>query len=438
MSHIMEQQVVAAMQALAEKMHLNEYSRRETVFEQSKTKDEIDRVIYNHSISHQELSDVCGMSINTMKDKYAQALAQGIVEPVIKVANKWKYTLDHTHKLMDWLQIPSWKDKHSFCHVINVQNQKGGTGKSTTTLSLACELALDLNERLRICVIDLDPQGSLRNLVAADAIDESFDILTAVDLMVGAQEPESAYHYLQEQNMDHEDILKLSLLETHLPNLKVLPSYPSDERFSSLAWFSYSKTNQMDAFVPLLKQKVIDPLKKDFDIIFIDTGPHINPLTWSALYASNGLLVPITPKKLDWMSTQQFIESLPDQLNHLPEGKSPLLWFKAIATNYDDENYRDKPILDELKDVLGRHLFNPCIKRSSAFEVASRQYRTVVDIMPSEKLCPARQLSKAVDSVKDAARELLLHLIDIDMQHKDLSTNHHKEYETREACRELL
>tara|TARA_B100001094_G_scaffold214971_1_gene209033 strand:- start:1158 stop:2465 length:1308 start_codon:yes stop_codon:yes gene_type:complete len=415
-----ENSVIQAMQQLAEKMHQNEYSRREAVFEQSKTKEEIDRVIYNHSISHQELSNVCGLSINTMKEKYAQAVEQGVIEPVIKVGNKWKYTLEHTHLLMDWLQRPKWQDKHQMCHVVNVQNQKGGTGKSTTTISLAAELALNLRERLRVGVIDLDPQGSLRNFVAAETLDEQCDILTVVDLMVGEQEPDSAYAFLKQQGQTHEEILNLSLLDTHIPNLKIIPSYPSDERFSSLAWMSFAQTQHMQEFVPLLKEKVIEPLKQQFDLILIDTGPHINPLTWSALYAANGLLVPITPKKLDWMSTQQFIESLPDQLLNLPEGKEELLWFKAIATNYDDENYRDKPILDELKDVLGRHLFNPCIKRSTAFEVASRYYRTVVDILPSEKLCSTRQLSKANDSIKNAARELLLHLIDVEMQQKEL------------------
>ena len=73
-----ESSVIAAMQQLADKMHQNEYSRREAVFEQSKTKEEIDRVIYNHSISHQELSNVCGLSINTMKEKYTQAVEQGL------------------------------------------------------------------------------------------------------------------------------------------------------------------------------------------------------------------------------------------------------------------------------------------------------------------------------------------------------------------------
>ena len=46
--------------------------------------------------------------------------------------------------------------------IINVQNQKGGTGKSMTAVHLAACLALNLDKRYRICLIDLDPQGSLR------------------------------------------------------------------------------------------------------------------------------------------------------------------------------------------------------------------------------------------------------------------------------------
>lgn len=421
MSNTPDHFVIHEMIQLSEKMNHNEYTRREAISEQSKTKDEIDRVIYNHSLSHQELSELCGLSINTMKEKYKLALSSEAIEPAIKVGNKWKYTLEHVHKMMDFLNKPKWQDKHKDCHVINVQNQKGGTGKSTTTISLATEIALNLHERVRVCVIDLDPQGSLRTLIAPETMNEDVDILTSVDLMLGSEENDSTYAYLQSNGLTHQEILDLTVLETHIPNLSIIPSYPSDERFSSQAWLDFANSGSMDTFIPFLKNKVIDPLKKDFDVIFIDTGPHINPLTWSALYASNGLLIPITPKKLDWMSTQQFIESLPNQLQNLPSGKEPLRWFKAIATNYDDENKRDKPILDELKDVLGRYLFNPCIKRSTAFEAAGRNYRTVLDILPSEKLCPSRQLAKATDSIKDAARELLLLLVDIDLKEEKLS-----------------
>ena len=77
--------VVGSMRTLATRMQHNEYSRREAVLEQSKTKEEIDRVIYNHAISHQELSHICGLSINTMKEKYAKAFEQGIIEPAVKV-----------------------------------------------------------------------------------------------------------------------------------------------------------------------------------------------------------------------------------------------------------------------------------------------------------------------------------------------------------------
>jgi hypothetical protein len=54
------------------------------------------------------------------------------------------------------------------------------------------------------------------------------------------------------------------------------------------------------------------------------------------------------------------------------------------------------------------------VKRSSAFEAASRNYRTVFDIKKGDNLCPDRQLDKALSSLQDVARELLLSLNEID------------------------
>lgn len=389
----------------------NEVSRVEAVLESIKTTDDMNKLILNQSLFQSDAARACGLSLNTFKERVAEALELGVIPEVLFESNKYRYTLSHIHSLMDWMRCESWKDKNKGCVVLNVQNQKGGSGKSTTVISIATGIALRLNERRRVLVIDLDPQGTLR-VVAAPNLTASPGILSAVDIMLGADEPESDYAKLLEAGYTEEQILHSSILTTHVPNLDIMPAFPTDERFSSNAWFEYAKTGDL-RHLKLFAEKIIEPLKEHYDFIAVDTGPHTNPLTWAALEASNAMLIPVSPRKLDWASTGQFIRNLPDQFSFLPSKGENLKFFKVLAVNYDEEQGRDLDMLNQMKDVLGRDMLNSNIKRSTAFEAASRNYRTVFDLRKSDGLCPDRQLDKAISSLNDVIRELLLSLNEI-------------------------
>ncbi|AYV25028.1 ParA family protein [Vibrio mediterranei] len=392
----------------AEGLSKNEISRREAIIDQTYIEiddKEISNLLLTHCVSKQNIASLCGVSLNTYITYEEKAIEEGVMQPAIKYKGKWQYTPSHVHAMMDYLGKNRWSDKYQ-TSVINVQNQKGGTGKSTATISLATELALDFNSRPRVCVIDLDPQGSLRVFVDPDQIEEAtLDMLTTVELMLGEYAPSGLYNEYVEQGYSHKQIVDMSLLGTHLPNLFILPAIPSDEVFSSIAWQSGLANGDL-GYLKLLKERVIEPLKADFDLIFIDTGPHVNPLSWNALYAANVLLVPVTPHKLDWQSTLQFYESLPNQLRNLPNDSEGIVFEKFLITNRDTENNRDDEIVDLIKDEMGSLVLNNQILKSSAFEAAARNYRTICDIRKSDKLCPDTQLDKAQTSISAVANEL--------------------------------
>lgn len=390
----------------------NEVSRVEAVLEGMITPEDLNRLVLNHSQFQSEAARTCGVSLNTFKERVAEAIEKGIIPEVIQENNKYRYTLNHIHALMDWMKCPKWADKKRGCIVLDVQNQKGGSGKSTTVISLAAGIALNVKERRRVLVIDLDPQGTLR-VVAAPDLTAAPGILSAVDIMLGADEPDSDYSKFLGAGYSEEQILNHAIKKTHIPNLDIIPAFPTDERFSSAAWFEFAKSGEL-RHLNLLKDKIINPLKNDYDMILIDTGPHVNPLTWSALEACNAMLIPVTPRKLDWASTGQFIMNLPDQFKFLPSKGENIKFLKVAAVNYDEEQNRDLEMLNQMKIVLGGDMLNPVIKRSTAFESASRNYRTVYDLRKSDNLCPERQLDKAISSLNDVTRELLISLNEID------------------------
>lgn len=402
--------------SLSPKIAASEISRIEAVLENIKTPEELNKLILNHSLFQSDAARACGISLNTFKERVAEALKQGIIPDVLFESNKYRYTLSHVHALMDWMNCPKWEDKGKGCIVLNVQNQKGGSGKSTTVITLATGIALRLNERRRVLVIDLDPQGTQR-VVATPGLSAESGLLSAVDIMVGKDEPESAYSQYIDAGYTEADILNAAILKTHIPNFDILPAFPADERFSSQAWFEFARTGEL-RHVELLKKSIIDPLRDKYDIILIDTGPHVNPLTWAALEACNAMLVPVSTRKLDWVSTGQFIQNLPEQLQRLPSKGDNIKYFKVVAVCYDEEQGRDLDMLNQMKDVLGRDMLNSNIKRSAAFEAATRNYRTIFDLRKIDGLCPDRQLDKATASSNDLIRELLLSLNEIDFNER--------------------
>lgn len=406
-----------SLQRACARVSEEETSYKDLVLASSKPQNEIDALILNHALPATEVASLCGMNHVSFKNLYNEALAEGVVPEVVKTANQYKYTLDHIHALMNFANLPKWSDKHKKAHVISISNLKGGTGKSTSSSSLAASLALSLKDRKRVALIDLDPQGSQSQFSNIDVAGD-LSILTTVDIMLGSMENGSEYQSLVNGGHTHEQIVLDSMIDTHIPNLSILPSFPDDERFNSSAWTQLIEDYKTDdnakmSHLSLLRERVISVLEDHYDIILIDTAPQMNPLIWSAFEAANGLLVPCTPHALDWTSTQSFLNSLDGILESLPSGGENLRWWKVLCTNFDDEHNRDQHILDRMKEALGSDLFNSMIVRSQAFEKASQTYRTVLDIRKSEKVCSPRQLDKAVAGLKSVTRELTLFLSDI-------------------------
>lgn len=398
--------VVESLKSAGGRLGEDEASHKRSVEKKAKTKDGIDRLIFNHAKPATEVAQYCGVSKPTLMDHVKDAVNKGLLDEIEKIGNQYKFTIEHTHALMDMFKQPKWSDTYTEAQVIIIESLKGGTGKSNSCISLAASLALDYNHRPRTLVIDLDPQGSQSQFANID-VESDGDILTAVDLMLGDVEEDSVYQELVEEGFSHEEIVLESLLPTHIPNLKILPAFSSDERFNSMAWNQQLNTTGGDNFLELLKIKVVNVLKEHFDIILIDTAPQLNPLVWSALESANGLLVPCTPHALDWKSTQNFLKLLPETLEQLPSKGENLKWWKVLATNFDDEHDRDIKILKRMQNSLGSDLFYNSIVRSVAFEQASQNYRTVLDLKKVEKWCPDLQIDKALSSLNAVSRELV-------------------------------
>jgi len=138
----------------------------------------------------------------------------------------------------------------------------------------------------------------------------------------------------------------------------------------------------------------------------IDTGPHVDPLVWNAMYASNALLNPCAAKRLDWASTVNFFQHLPTVYEMFPEDWKGLEFVRLMPTMFEDDNKKQVSVLTEMNYLLGDQVMMATIPRSRAFETCADTYSTVFDLTTSDFEGGKKTLATAQDSVQKSALEL--------------------------------
>ena len=168
---------VSKVDAIGQRMKEESVSLRES-FEELKTVDVTDgdlpeglnRLIYNHCLNKSEVYEAL-FELQCVKKTYQkkldQAIAEGFIDEPIFHHRKHLFTRNHITQIMEHFSFEKFSDLYD-SFVLAVCNYKGGTGKSTTAVTLAIRAALDLDLNAKICS-DLDPQGSAaRGIIQID------------------------------------------------------------------------------------------------------------------------------------------------------------------------------------------------------------------------------------------------------------------------------
>ncbi|MGR5367944.1 ParA family protein [Photobacterium damselae] len=354
----------------------------------------VDRLIYNHSLKKKELQELFGLSRVTFNSRVDEATKHGIIGQPIIQGRTHLYNRFDVANMMDYMNYPKYSQRFDSTVVV-VENHKGGTGKSTTTLTLATAAALDLNLNARCLVIDLDPQGSTgQNLI--HQTDDASVYMTTIDVALAEFEPKGEFsQYLNDYS--YNELVKAIPFKTHLPNLDVIPAFPSDERFVDCYWGQNS--NIQEKLVTVLNKKILPVLKEEYDIIFIDTPPQNSPILWAVNEAADAVLIPVTPREFDFASTSNYMATMPATFRELPSKGKNLKWAKLLPVNFDEKSAHEIKVFDKLLRSAQGHLLSTSIRHSEAFVAASENNRTVLDIKKSEQLCSGKQFDLAMTSI---------------------------------------
>lgn len=216
--------------------------------------------------------------------------------------------------------------------IISVTNQKGGVGKTTTTINLGAALA---EQGRRVLLVDLDPQG---NASTGLGIDYEHRTHTTYDLLVGDAELTDV---IQKSNFDDLDIVAAN---TDLSSADI--QLISNEKRSFLL---------RDA----LRQPMIDSFA--YDYILIDCPPSLNILTVNALVASDTVVVPLQSEFFALEGLSQLMLTIRD----VRETANPDLRIEGVVlTMFDKRNNLSQQVEEDARENLGDLVFKTMIPRN--------------------------------------------------------------------------
>ncbi|OCQ18851.1 hypothetical protein A7985_22780 [Pseudoalteromonas luteoviolacea] len=292
-----------------------------------------------------------------------------------------------------------WRDKHDEATVIFVNSLKGGVTKTVSTVSIAQGFRLTpalAIEDLRIAVIDMDPQGSATMFLNHHYTVNNFDY-TAAQICVNPQ-------------LSREEILENGFVNTNVPGVKLMPASIEDG-FVASSWSSLHEELKHEGHntpeYDLLKVNLIDKIKHDFDFIFLDTGPHLDPLLLNSVVASHFLILPAPPAHVDLHSTLKFVERLPSLIKQVEDNGSEIrvLGFYGFLSKFipsrEEHRTSQRHYVKTLDDMLPENLPN-----SEAFNKVGQSYETVLTIQGKDYDGSKISLKNAADSVKKLASAL--------------------------------
>ena len=254
--------------------------------------------------------------------------------------------------------------RHGPARICAVCNQKGGVGKTTTTINLGAGLA---EWGRRVLLVDFDPQGAL-----------------SVGLGIQPHELEATvYNLLMDRGVTAQDIV----LKTNVAGMDLLPSN------IDLSGAEVQLVHEVGREFVL--GRVLEPLLPDYDVVLIDCQPSLGLLTVNALACAHGVLVPLECEYFAMRGVallMETIDKVSSRLNH------SLVMDGLLATMFDSRTLHSREVLQGVVEGFGDKVFHTVISRTVRFPDASVAGEPITSFDPA---------SMGANSYRELAKEVL-------------------------------
>ena len=243
---------------------------------------------------------------------------------------------------------------HGPARIVSLCNQKGGVGKTTTTINLAAALA---SYGRKVLAVDFDPQGAL----SAGLGIATHDVPTVYDLLLDTKrDPHEVIVHTAVENLDVIPAnIDLSAAEVHLVN---------------------------EVARETILSRVLRKVSGEYDVMLVDCQPSLGLLTVNALTASHGVLIPLECEFFALRGVALLIETIDkvrDRLNPAIELDG------VLATMYDPRTLHSREVLERVVEAFGDDVLETVIGRTVKFPDAS------VAGVPITKFAPEHPAAQA-------------------------------------------
>jgi len=213
--------------------------------------------------------------------------------------------------------------------VLALANQKGGVGKTTTSVNLAASLAAT---KRSVLLVDLDPQGNATMGVGVDkqALEQSF-----CDVLLSGYDVHKCVHHLENIGID------------------LLPANAD----LTAAEVELMRTNGAENTL----KDAIAPIKDDYDYVLLDCPPALNMLTLNALVASDGVIIPM---QCEYYALEG-LTALMDTINQVRATVNPKLEIEGLLrTMFDPRNTLSNDVSAQLIEHFGDKVYRTIVPRN--------------------------------------------------------------------------
>ncbi|MDO2932812.1 ParA family protein [Paeniglutamicibacter sulfureus] len=259
---------------------------------------------------------------------------------------------------------PQPLESHGPARVIAMVNQKGGVGKTTSTINLAAALA---EYGRKVLLVDFDPQGALSAGFGTNP--HELDV--------------TVYNVL----MDRKTEIRDAILSTDVENVDLLPAN------IDLSAAEVQLVNEVAREQVL--ERALRSVTDDYDIVLIDCQPSLGLLTVNALTAAHGVIIPLTAEFFALRAVAllvETIEKVQDRLN-------PALAIDGVlATMYDPRTLHGREVVGRLVEAFGDTVFETVIRRTIKFADAN---------VAAEPITSYATTHPGAEAYRQLARELI-------------------------------
>lgn len=232
---------------------------------------------------------------------------------------------------------PKDRDHHGPATIISMVNQKGGVGKTTSTINLGAAL---VEQGRKVLLVDLDPQGALS---AGLGISHDEDQITVYDLL-----------------FDNTASIHAAIKHSNVSGLDLVPAN------IDLSAAEIQLVNEVGREQTLAR--ALRPVRNEYDYIFIDCGPSLGLLTVNALAASQGVIIPMEGEYYSLRGLALLtdtVEKVRDRINF------DLDIVGILVTMFDRRTTHAREVMDRVVEVFGDRVFDTVITRTVRFPETS-------------------------------------------------------------------